>query len=118
MVDRDGDLGRDRRPIRSVGPLFGFPFWLEDETMGDSYYKTIDGEKYDRKILDYAEQITGGGSRLGRNDAQRIFEMVADAGTYTDVEKRTIKRLRSEYEWTTTAREWFQAAVRRWSATQ
>lgn len=85
-----------------------------------SYYKTIDGVKYDRELLELADKLTQGqgDGRLSVEDAKQLYEAVADGDSYTDIEKDTVKYLRDNYTWTDAADEWFRTEVRKWAATK
>ncbi|WP_066759263.1 hypothetical protein [Crocinitomix algicola] len=85
-----------------------------------SYYKTIDGEKYDGELLELAEKLTSGAGdgRLSKDDASQILEAVMDGNSYTDIEKATVKYIRENYKWTDAADEWFRTEIRKWAATK
>lgn len=85
-----------------------------------SYYKEIDGKKYDRELLELAESLTSGqgDGRLSKDDAAKLFEAVKDGDSYTDIEKDTVKYIRDNYSWTEAADEWFRTEVRKWAATK
>ena len=78
-----------------------------------SYYKTIDGQKYDGKLLSLAEEaIQGAGDgRISVKDAEGLFGAVRDGGVYTDVEKETVAYIRNKFRWTPSAAEWFGSRV-------
>jgi len=85
-----------------------------------SYYKVIDGVKYDRGLLEAADTaIEGrGDNRISIEDAKMLFEKVVDGDTYTDIEKDTVKYIRENYNWTEAADEWFRTEIRKWAATK
>ncbi len=85
-----------------------------------SYYKTIDGNKYDGELIELADSLTAGGGdgRISMADAEKIFEAVKDGASYTDIEKDTVKYLRDNYKWTDAADDWFRTEVRKWAATK
>lgn len=85
-----------------------------------SYYKTIDGNKYDGELIELADSLTAGAGdgRISMADAEKIFEAVKDGASYTDIEKDTVKYLRDNYKWTDAADEWFRTEVRKWAATK
>lgn len=84
------------------------------------YYKTIDGVNYDGDLIELAAKLTSGAGdgRISQADAEKLFDAVKDADSYTDVEKGTVKYLRENYKWTDTADEWFRDEVRKWAATK
>ena len=83
-----------------------------------SYYKTIDGKKYDGELIDLAEKLTGsaGDGRISNADAGQLLEAVKDGDAYTDTEKDTISYIRQNYKWTESADEWFRSEIRKWAA--
>lgn len=85
-----------------------------------TYYKTIDGVKYDKELIELADKLTSGAGdgRLSRVDASQILERVKDADVYTDIEKETLAYLRDNYNWTDAADEWFRTQIRKWAATK
>ena len=85
-----------------------------------SYYKTIDGVKYDRELLELADKLTQGqgDGRLSTDDAQKLYEEVVDGDNYTDIEKATVKYIRDNYKWTEAADDWFRTEIRKWAATK
>ncbi|AWV90289.1 hypothetical protein [Bradymonas sediminis] len=85
-----------------------------------SYYKTIDGVKYDRELLELADKLTQGqgDGRLSTDDAKQLYEEVVDGDNYTDIEKATVKFIRDNYKWTEAADDWFRTEIRKWAATK
>ncbi len=85
-----------------------------------SYYKEIDGKKYDKELLDLAEKLTAGrgDGRISNEDAKELFEAVRDGGKYTDIEKDTMAYIRKNYKWTESADDWFRTEIRKWAATK
>lgn len=85
-----------------------------------SYYKEIDGKKYDRELLELADQLTQGqgDGRLSKDDAAQLLEKVKDGNSYTDIEKDTMAYIRDNYKWTEAGDEWFRTQIRSWAATK
>lgn len=85
-----------------------------------SYYKTIDGKKYDAEIIELAEKLVAGGGdgRISMEDAKELLEAVMDGGSYTDIEKDTMAYIRDNFKWTEAADEWFRMEIRKWAATK
>jgi hypothetical protein len=85
-----------------------------------SYYKTIDGNKYDGELIELANKLTSGNGdgRLSKADAEQLLEAVKDGSSYTDIEKETMAYIRDKYKWTVAADEWFRAEIRKWAATK
>lgn len=83
-----------------------------------SYYKEIDGIKYDKELLEAADKaIAGrGDGRISLDDAQDLLAKVKDGNSYTDVEKATMAYVRDNYKWTEEADKWFRTEIRKWAA--
>ena len=83
-----------------------------------SYYKVIDGVKYDKELLEAAEEaIKGrGDGRISKADAEMLLAKVKDGDSYTDIEKATVKYIRENMKWTEDADEWFRGEIRTWAA--
>ena len=77
--------------------------------MANSYYKTIQGVRYDRSLLDAAEErIYGqGDGRISEKDAEEIIKLSNDGGRITETELRTLKYIMDNYHFTPKAAEWF-----------
>jgi hypothetical protein len=74
-----------------------------------SYYRIIDGERYDRKLLEAAEAATAGrgDGRISLQDAQQLLDVARDGGLITSIERSTLAYIRSRFRWTAAAGEWF-----------
>lgn len=85
-----------------------------------SYYKTIDGVKYDGEIIELADKLTqgGGDGRISKDDAAQLLDAVKDGDSYTDIEKDTMAYVRDNYKWTDAADEWFRSEIRKWAASK
>ena len=77
--------------------------------MANSYYKTIQGVRYDRALLEAAEErISGqGDGRISLNDAEEIINLSKDGGRITETELRTLKYINDNYHFTSKAAAWF-----------
>ncbi|MCA9637131.1 MAG: hypothetical protein KC420_13985 [Myxococcales bacterium] len=86
--------------------------------MSESYYKVMDGKKYDRGMLTLADEATAGqgDGRISLDDARKLITAVTDGGRYTDVEKETMAYIRDNYRFTDEADEWLRTEIRRWAA--
>jgi len=82
------------------------------------YYKNIKGKNYDRKLLDLAGKLNAESRRclFTKVDVQRLYDVVADADKYTDVEKRTMHYIRKNYKFTEAADALFRTKIRSWAA--
>jgi hypothetical protein len=67
-----------------------------------SYYKFIDGIRYDRSLLEAAERMTNGrgDGRISEGDAEKLLQQARDGNKITDIEKRTLQYIRNHYPWT------------------
>ncbi len=85
-----------------------------------SYYREIDGKKYDNGILEMAEKaVSGAGDgRISQKDAEELLAAVKDGDKYTDIEKDTMEYVRKNFKWTEAADEWFRSEIRKWAATK
>ena len=86
--------------------------------MSETYYKVIDGKKFDKQMLEIAEATTSGqgDGRISLADAHRLIAAVTDGGRYTDVEKDTMAHIRENYKFTEEADVWFRDEIRRFAA--
>lgn len=86
--------------------------------MSSDYYAKDESRKYDRAILEQVETIISGqgDGRISEADCDTLFQVVADRGLYTDVEKATMKHVRKEYTFTDAADEKFRYMIRSWAA--
>lgn len=87
--------------------------------MSESYYIQIDGNKYDRGIVEAARAAVegAGDGRISQTDAESLLAQVKDGDSYTQVEKDTVKYIRDTFKWTDSADEWFRKEIRTWAAT-
>ena len=85
-----------------------------------AYYKVIDGKKYDKELIEAAEEAVKGrgDGRISIADAKILYEKVKDGDTYSDIEKDTVKYIRENFKWTEDGDEWFRAEIRKWATTK
>lgn len=78
--------------------------------MAKSYYKVIDGEKYDRSLLEMAEKMSGKKNEktIGENDAKKIFEDAKDGRGITEIELKTLKYIPQNFTLSEKAQEYFK----------
>ena len=81
--------------------------------MAKSYYKTIQGVRYDRSLLEAAEErISGqGDGRISEMDAEEIVELSKDGKGITETELRTLKYIGENYHFTPKAAVWFASIL-------
>ncbi|AOP36594.1 hypothetical protein A0128_21590 [Leptospira tipperaryensis] len=84
----------------------------------ENYYVTIKGRKYDRELIQLAEEFTSGkrDGRISVNDAKQLLKAVKDNNSYTDIEKHTIEHIRENYKFTDKADDWFRTEIRKWAS--
>ncbi|PHN06035.1 hypothetical protein [Flavilitoribacter nigricans] len=77
-----------------------------------SYY-IINGQRYDRQLLETAQQLTEGrgDGRISRQDAEIIWEQVQDGSSITATERRTILYLLEKLNWSDRASAWSEQLV-------
>ena len=77
--------------------------------MAKSYYKKIQGVRYDRALLEAAEGRIYGqrDGRISQKDAEEIVELSKDGGRITETELRTLKYISKNYHFTQKATAWF-----------
>ena len=73
------------------------------------YYKTINNQKYDSKLLEYADVLikNKGDGRISKQDIYSLFENVKDANVITEIEQNTLLYIRNHYNLTPLALEVF-----------
>lgn len=73
-----------------------------------SYYKVIDGVRYDRSLLELANQLIAGrgDGRISLEDAQQLFNAILDGRGITATENRTIEFISQQYTLTEPAFQW------------
>ncbi len=74
-----------------------------------SYYKTIRGIKYDKAMIEAADKSVSGkkDGRISINDAKKIIKNALDGAGITEVESRTIQYIFDNYNFTSSAMEYF-----------
>jgi putative lipase involved disintegration of autophagic bodies len=85
-----------------------------------SYYKTIDGKKYDGKLIDLAEKAIEGAkdNRISKEDAAVLLDAIKDGRIYSVKEKSTMAYIRKNFNWTEASDLWFRTEVRKWAASK
>jgi len=80
-----------------------------------SYYKIMDGLRYDRRILDEVKRRAHGqeGQQISQDDAEYLLPLFGDIGDVTIVEERTLQYILEHYRWTDAALDWFTERVSR-----
>jgi hypothetical protein len=85
-----------------------------------AYYTKIKGKNYDGELIRTAERsVKGrGDGRISLQDAKKLLGSVKDAKGYSDIEKKTMKYIRDNYDFTREADRWFRAEIRKWASTK
>merc|ERR1712166_709926 len=75
-----------------------------------SYYKQIKGVKYDRSLLEQADELTSGkgDGRISKDDANQLWEGALDGKGVTACEHRTLHHILENYQFTEVARKELQ----------
>ena len=78
-----------------------------------SYYKIIDGQAYDRKVLELAEALVAGqgDGRISQADAKQLYEAVQDGNLITAIENATLFYLLETLNFTDRAAAWLYGKV-------
>ena len=78
-------------------------------------YETIDGNKYEKELLDLARHHTTGAGegKLSKDEVADLFESANDGPGVTDTEKATLAYIRQNFEFTNAAAKDFDAAFAR-----
>lgn len=73
-----------------------------------SFYKIIDGQRYDKKVLELAEELIQGqgDGRISRADAAKLLESVQDGSGITETENRSLFYILENYTFTDSAEGW------------
>jgi hypothetical protein len=75
-----------------------------------SYYKQIDGVKYDRELLELAESLAKDG-QISHEDAGKLLESAKDGKGITEIEKGTLKHAMATLKFTDKAIEFLKAEL-------
>jgi hypothetical protein len=75
-------------------------------------YVSIDGQKYEKELLDLAkEHTTGKGEgKLSKDEVVDLFASAKDGNGVTDIEKATLVYIRANFEFTSAAAKDFDEA--------
>jgi hypothetical protein len=77
-----------------------------------SYYKIIDGKRIDGRVLHVTEEAANRNKGLlTLDDAQLIYDSIAEDDIYTYAEKNTVLYILSNFDWTEQASLWIQSKL-------
>ena len=81
-----------------------------------SFYKQINGVRYSRRLLDWADEaIAGiGDGRISISDAKELLNLITADNRYSDLEKKTVDFIRKNYRWTEAGDAYLQGAIEAW----
>jgi len=73
-----------------------------------SYYKQIDGEKYDRELLEKAEAAAKSAGVISIDEAKELWEAAQDGKGVTPTEKKTLEYTMKTFKYTDPAAEFMK----------
>jgi uncharacterized tellurite resistance protein B-like protein len=89
--------------------------WTAEDLLTTSF-KAESGRdvKVDGRLWGEAQARTSahGDGRLGQDDAQALFDLITEDGTYSEIEKKTVKHIRQNFKWTKQGDEHFRTLIR------
>jgi hypothetical protein len=76
-------------------------------------YVTIDGEKYEKELLDLAKEYTTGRgeSRISKEEVEGLFKSALDGRGVTETEMKTLKYIRANFTFTDAAAAMFDEKI-------
>ena len=84
----------------------------------DETFKYINGKKYDRELLEVAEELTTKKEEITLEGSKQLFHKITDYDDYTQIEKQTVAYIRKKYKFTPEANNWLRTEIRSWAATK
>jgi len=113
--DGQGVTKTERRTLEHVLKALKFTekaaVYLQEQLQGKkketSYYKIVDGVKYDRELLEQAEQFVKDG-QISIAEARALWEATHDGSGLTEVEKHTLEHVLKVMKCTKPAAEYLQ----------
>ena len=88
----------------------------EDE--GARIFMEIEGKKYDRELIEIAQELTEKEEEIKLEGSKKLFLKIKDYDDYTNIEKRTVSYIRKKFKFTSEANQWLRTEIKRWSATR
>lgn len=78
-------------------------------------YTTIDGEKYEKELLDLATKLTTGRGegKISKEEAAELFKSASDGKGVTETELKTLKYIRKAFLFTDSAAAYFDAEIKK-----
>jgi flagellar motor protein MotB len=86
--------------------------------MAKSYYKTIDGNKYDRDMIEIVEAAAAGqgDEQISLEDAEKLYEAIIDGNTITQIKQESLAYIKETYKFTEAAEKWLNEELDSWTA--
>jgi hypothetical protein len=84
----------------------------------NEHFKYINGKKYDRELLEVAEELTAKKEEITIEGSKQLFHKIKDYDDYTQIEKQTVAYIRKKYKFTPEANNWLRTEIRSWAATK
>jgi len=79
------------------------------KTGDEAYYKVIDGNKYDRGLLEAVEKHAESGGQISRIEAMKLWADAEDGRGVTDIEKATLEYAMKTFKFTDKAISYLRA---------
>ena len=89
-----------------------------DEDEGARIFMDIKGKKYDRELIEIAQELTEKEEEIKLEGSKKLFLKIKDYDDYTNIEKRTVSYIRKKFKFTNEANQWLRTEIKRWSATR
>ena len=85
-----------------------------------SFYKQINGVRYSRRLLDWADDAVEGkgDGRISITDAKELLKLLTSDNRYSDLEKKTVAFIRENYKWTEAGDAFLQGAIEAWMSSR
>ena len=86
--------------------------------MAKSYYKVINGNKYDRGMIEIVEEAAAGqeDGRISIDGAKKLYEAIIDGNKITQIEQKSLAYIKENYKFTEAAEEWLTEELASWIA--
>jgi len=81
-----------------------------------NYYRIIKGEKYDKGMMEAAENAIKTNGQITKDDCKKLFEEIIDGNRYTEIEKTTMKHIRDNFKFAAGADEWLRSEISKWAS--
>ncbi len=86
--------------------------------MAKSYYKIIEGKKYDREVIEIAEEAAAAEADklISVEGARKIYDAIIDGNTITQIEQETLDYIKENVAFSEEAIEWLDDEIEKWRA--